>query len=49
MNVPRAKLDKVTKIYCSSLHTPTIANLSDENWVAIEVIIDETGGISFQT
>jgi len=40
MNVPRAKLDKVTKIL-PSLHTPTIANLSDENWVAIEVIIDE--------
>ncbi|MGD9576721.1 MAG: ATP phosphoribosyltransferase [Syntrophorhabdus sp.] len=40
MNVPRAKLDKVTKIL-PSLHTPTISNLSDENWVAIEVIIDE--------
>lgn len=40
MNVPRAKLDKVTKIL-PSLHTPTISNLSDEKWVAIEVIIDE--------
>jgi len=40
MNVPRSKLDKVTKIL-PSLHTPTISNLSDENWVAIEVIIDE--------
>lgn len=40
MNVPRARLDKVTKIL-PSLHTPTISNLSDENWVAIEVIIDE--------
>jgi ATP phosphoribosyltransferase len=40
MNVPRTKLDRVTKIL-PSLHTPTISNLSDENWVAIEVIIDE--------
>lgn len=40
MNVPRTKLDKVTKIL-SSLHTPTISNLSDESWVAIEVIIDQ--------
>ncbi len=40
MNVPRAKLDKVTKIL-PSLRTPTVSNLSDEKWVAIEVIIDE--------
>jgi ATP phosphoribosyltransferase len=40
MNIPRAKLDKVTKIL-PSLHTPTVSNLSDEKWVAIEVIIDE--------
>jgi ATP phosphoribosyltransferase len=40
MNVPRAKLGKITKIL-PSLHTPTISNLSDEHWVAIEVIIDE--------
>jgi ATP phosphoribosyltransferase len=40
MNVPRAKLGKIFKIL-PSLHTPTISNLSDENWVAIEVIIDE--------
>ena len=40
MNVPRAKLGKISKIL-PSLHTPTISNLSDENWVAIEVIIDE--------
>jgi ATP phosphoribosyltransferase len=40
MNVPRAKLGRITKIL-PSLHTPTISNLSDENWVAIEVIIDE--------
>jgi ATP phosphoribosyltransferase len=40
MNVPRAKLGRITKIL-PSLHTPTISNLSDEHWVAIEVIIDE--------
>jgi len=40
MNVPRNSLDKVTKIL-PSLHTPTISNLSDTEWVAIEVIIDE--------
>jgi len=40
MNVPKAKLDKVTKIL-PSLHTPTISNLSDLEWVAIEVVIDE--------
>jgi ATP phosphoribosyltransferase len=40
MNVPRTKLDKVTKVL-PSLHTPTVSNLSDPKWVAIEVIIDE--------
>lgn len=40
MNVPKHKLDKVTKIL-PSLHTPTVSNLSDSGWVAIEVIIDE--------
>jgi ATP phosphoribosyltransferase len=40
MNVPKGKLEKVAKIL-PSLHTPTISNLSDEKWVAIEVIIDE--------
>ncbi|OPY03090.1 MAG: ATP phosphoribosyltransferase [Syntrophorhabdus sp. PtaB.Bin047] len=40
MNIPRNKLGKVTEIL-PSLHTPTVSNLSDEKWVAIEVIIDE--------
>jgi len=40
MNVPRNKLNKITEIL-PSLHTPTVSNLSDEEWVAIEVIIDE--------
>lgn len=39
MNIPRKKLEKVTNIL-PSLHTPTVSNLSDEKWVAIEVIID---------
>jgi len=40
MNIPRNKLEKVTQIL-PSLHTPTVSNLSDDKWVAIEVIIDE--------
>ena len=40
MNVPANMLEKVTKIL-PSLHTPTVSNLSDKNWVAIEVILDE--------
>ncbi len=40
MNVPRNKLEKVSQIL-PSLHTPTVSNLSDDKWVAIEVIIDE--------
>lgn len=40
MNVPKAKLEKAIKIL-PSLHTPTVSALSDPEWVAIEVIIDE--------
>ena len=40
MNVPREQLDIVIGTL-PSLHTPTISNLSDSAWVAIEVIIDE--------
>ena len=40
MNVPRAKLEKVLKIL-PSLQTPTVSSLSDEGWVALEVIMDE--------
>jgi ATP phosphoribosyltransferase len=40
MNVPKGNLEKVARIL-PSLHTPTVSNLSDEKWVAIEVIIDE--------
>jgi ATP phosphoribosyltransferase len=40
MNVPRAKLDQVSR-QLPSLHTPTISNQADPDWVALEVIIDE--------
>ncbi|MBA4416822.1 MAG: ATP phosphoribosyltransferase [Syntrophus sp. (in: bacteria)] len=40
MNVPKSRLAKVTDIL-PSLQTPTVSNLSDKDWVAIEVIIDE--------
>jgi ATP phosphoribosyltransferase len=40
MNLPKSKLEKVSNIL-PSLHTPTVSNLSDKDWVAIEVIIDE--------
>ncbi len=37
---PPKSLKKVTGIL-PSLHTPTVSNLSDKDWVAIEVILDE--------
>jgi ATP phosphoribosyltransferase len=40
MNVPTKKLKEVTGIL-PSLHTPTVSGLSDKDWVAIEVILDE--------
>jgi ATP phosphoribosyltransferase len=40
MNVPTKKLKEVTSIL-PSLHTPTVSSLSDKDWVAIEVILDE--------
>ena len=39
MNVPRAKLDQVSS-QLLALHTPTISNQTDPDWVALEVIID---------
>jgi ATP phosphoribosyltransferase len=41
MNVPRAKLGEVSS-QLPALHTPTISNQTDPEWVALEVIIDET-------
>ncbi|MFN2272293.1 MAG: ATP phosphoribosyltransferase [Anaerolineae bacterium] len=40
MNVPRDKLGQVSQ-QLPSLHTPTISNQVDQDWVALEVIIDE--------
>ena len=40
MNVRRADLAHIVK-NLPALNNPTIANLLDENWVAIEVIVDE--------
>ena len=40
MNVPRDKLAQVSQ-QLPSLHTPTISNQTDPDWVAVEVIIDE--------
>lgn len=41
MNVPRARLDEVTS-QLPSLHTPTISNQTDPDWVALEIIADAT-------
>ena len=40
MNVPKSKLKQVSE-QLPSLHTPTISNQTDPDWVAIEVVIDE--------
>jgi ATP phosphoribosyltransferase len=40
MNVRRDDLDHIVK-NLPALNNPTIANLLDEDWVAIEVIVDE--------
>ena len=41
MNVPRSQLDTVSG-QLPSLHTPTISNQTDPEWVALEVITDAT-------
>jgi len=40
MNVPRARLDEVIGTL-PALHTPTVSNQMDKDWVAIEIIADE--------
>ncbi len=40
MNVPKDKLDEVTG-QVPSLHTPTVSQQVDPNWVAIEIITDK--------
>ncbi len=40
MNVPKELLDEVSS-HLPSLHTPTISNQTDPDWVALEVIVDK--------
>ena len=40
MNVPRVKLDAVLQVL-PALATPTISHLADENWVALNTVIEE--------
>ncbi|MCD6169203.1 MAG: ATP phosphoribosyltransferase [Candidatus Latescibacteria bacterium] len=40
MNVSKQNLQKVIE-KLPSLHTPTISNLTDKDWVAVEVVMDE--------
>ncbi|UCD84175.1 MAG: ATP phosphoribosyltransferase [Deltaproteobacteria bacterium] len=40
MNVSRKNLKKALSVL-PALHTPTISNLTDTNWVAVEVVADE--------
>jgi len=40
MNVPEKSLKRVMSLL-SSLHSPTISELSDKGWLALEVVIDE--------
>ena len=40
MNLPRNKLENVLKVL-PAMHTPTIADLADGDWIALEVIIEE--------
>jgi ATP phosphoribosyltransferase len=40
MNVPGRSIKRVMSLL-SSMHSPTISQLSDEGWSAIEVVIDE--------
>jgi ATP phosphoribosyltransferase len=40
MNVPKSKLADITR-QLPALHTPTVSNQLDQDWLAVEVIIDE--------
>jgi ATP phosphoribosyltransferase len=40
MNLPKKNLEAVMKSL-PALHAPTISNQADQDWVAIEVIVDE--------
>ncbi|MEW5801211.1 MAG: ATP phosphoribosyltransferase [bacterium] len=40
MNIAQKDLDRITALL-PAMHTPTISTLVDQNWVALEVVIDE--------
>ena len=39
MNAPRDRLDEILQLL-PSLHAPTVSSLSDEQWVALETVVD---------
>ena len=39
MNAPRAKLGEITALL-PSLHAPTVSDLADTDWVALETVVD---------
>jgi len=41
LNIPEANLEKISKIL-PSLKEPTVSHLKNSDWVAVEVIVDET-------
>ena len=43
MNVPRGQLDSIVALLPAE-KSPTISHLADEQWVAVEVIVEETAG-----
>ena len=40
LNAPRESLARIVKLL-PALHTPTVSPLSDENWFAVETVLDE--------
>ena len=41
MNLPVEKLEEISSLL-PSLYNPTVSHLKDENWVALEIVTDET-------
>ena len=39
-NAPAKKLEKIVKVL-PALHAPTVNRLNDENWFAVESVVDE--------
>ena len=40
MNIPSANLDAIVKILPAE-HSPTVSSLTDEGWVALDVVLEE--------